>query len=84
VKGVKNRKKATFLVFWMTRSHLHLRIGIDPKSFEDPKQITKEYKGFFWARLPNTQERGFNIEPKRDLGYAITLIEQSYRRAKAI
>jgi hypothetical protein len=83
VKGIKNRKKATFLVFWMTRSHLHLRIGINPKSFEDPKQITKEYKGFFWARLPNTQERGFNIDPKSDLGYATILIEQSYERAKA-
>jgi hypothetical protein len=83
VKGVKNRKKAAFLVFWMTKGHLHLRIGINPKRFEDPKRVTKEYKGFFWAMLPNTQERGFNIDPKSDLGYATILIEQSYERAKA-
>jgi len=82
VKNVKNRKKATFLVFWLTRGHLHLRLGADPRSFQDQKHLTKTYKGFFWARLPKTQEVGFNVSSKDELDYALTLVRQSYERSK--
>lgn len=62
---------------------MHLRIGINPKTFNDPEGITKVYKGFFWARLPKVQERGFNVNSEDDLDYALTLVKQSYERARA-
>lgn len=82
IKGIKGRRKAHLLVFWLTRSHLHLRIGINPRKFDDPKQIAKVYKRFFWARLPNVQERRFNVESENELDYALTLVKQSYERSR--
>ncbi|MBS7622871.1 hypothetical protein KEJ39_04250 [Candidatus Bathyarchaeota archaeon] len=82
LKDVKSKKRAKFLVFWLTKSHLHLRIAVDPRDFEDRRHLAKPYKGFFWSNAPNTQEMELAIASKDELDSALELIKQSYSHAK--
>jgi len=81
VENVKVKRKALFLVFWLTRTHLHLRIGVNATNFRDPNHMAKSYKGFFWAKMPNIKEVGFNVTTPDDLENALTLVKQSFERA---
>ena len=67
--------RTLFAVFMLTQKALNVRIRVNPETFSDPLNWTKVYKGWFFKK---EQERGFRIESKDQIPYAMKLIKQSY------
>ncbi|MEM3390307.1 MAG: hypothetical protein QXO75_01835 [Nitrososphaerota archaeon] len=71
--------KTIFAVLMLRKDSIAIRIGVDPKTFDDEKgwMERKVYKGWFF-KYGRRQEREFRIKDEEQLEYALKLIKQSY------
>ncbi|MEM2099959.1 MAG: hypothetical protein QXP45_01255 [Thermoproteota archaeon] len=71
--------KTIFAVLMLRKDSIAIRIGVDPKTFNDEKGWVerKVYKGWFF-KYGRRQEREFRIRDEEQLDYALKLIKQSY------
>jgi len=74
-KGKKDRN--WFAVLLLSKKSVHVRFMVDPKTFADPKNLSKSYKGWFF-KVPGMQERGVTVISPEDVPYAVKLVQHSY------
>ncbi len=79
-KGDEVHPERLFVVLLLGKKKVQVRIAIDPQSLDDPKKISKAYKGWFFRRY----ERGFYVSSADELDYALKLIRASYEAATSI
>lgn len=77
----KPSTKSVFGAILLTKKFVNFRIRTDPSTFKDPVGTVKErkYRGWFFK---TGEEREFRITDRSQIGYALTLIKQSYDLAK--
>jgi len=76
-------RRSIFAALLLFKFSLWVRIRVDPFAFKDPQKWTGEniYRNWFFPkgkRKESFQEKGFRIDTKEQIGYAMKLIKQSY------
>jgi len=75
------KPSSAFAVLTMEQKKIHVRIGVDPKTFNDPEKRVKQYKGWFF-REKGCTEMDAEVTTRDDIPYVLTLIRQSYNRKR--